>query len=69
MFIVCTYMCAWYVSFTVHMHEYIMEVENSITLTIYTSVNIFIVLGWRSEMIMVFMNILTRTIRNQDYDY
>ena len=31
-----------------------MEAENSITPTIYTSENVFIALGWHSEMIMGF---------------
>ena len=33
------------------------EAENSITLTIDSSENIFIALGWCSEMIMVFMDV------------
>ena len=34
-------------------HVRVMEAENS-TLTIYTSEDVFIALGWRSEMIMGF---------------
>ena len=35
-------------------HARVMEAENSITLTIYSSEHIFIALRWRSEMIMGF---------------
>ena len=35
-------------------HAQVMEAENSITLTIYTSENVFIALRWCSEMIMGF---------------
>jgi len=40
------YECMWYVVHIVcNVHARVMEAENSITLTIYTSENIFIVLG------------------------
>jgi len=35
-------------------HARVMEAENSITLTIYSSEHVFIALRWRSEMIMGF---------------
>ena len=35
-------------------HARVMEAENSITLTIYSSEHVFIALNWRSEMIMGF---------------
>ena len=35
-------------------HAQVMEAENSITLTIYSSERIFIALRWHSEMIMGF---------------
>ena len=35
-------------------HAQVMEAENSITLTIYTSEQVFIALGWCSVMIMGF---------------
>ena len=35
-------------------HARVMEAENSITLTIYSSKHVFIALRWRSEMIMGF---------------
>jgi len=38
-----------------------MEAENSITLTIDTSENVFIALGWQ-KWLWVFMNILTRSV-------
>jgi len=44
----------WYVSFT--MHVQVIEAENSITLAICTSTNIFIALRWHSEMILGFAN-------------
>ena len=43
-------------------HVQVVEAENSVTVTIYTSENVFIALGWQSEMIMAFINILTRTM-------
>jgi len=50
---------------TVHnVHAQEMEAENSIPLIIYSSVNIFIALGWCSENDYGFllMNILTRIV-------
>ena len=55
------YVCM-YVVIIHNAHARVMEAENSITLTIYRSENVFIALGSRSEMIMVFMNILNRTV-------
>ena len=56
------HVCVVHIVRSAHARVYVMEAENSITLTLHSSVNVFIVLGWRSEMIMVFMNIHTRTM-------
>ena len=47
-------MCTYVVHIIRNMHVRVMEAENSITLTTYTSEHVFIALGWRSEMIMGF---------------
>ena len=50
-----TYMRGTYVVRIVcNAHARVMEAENSITLTIYSSEHVFIALRWRSEMIMGF---------------
>ena len=43
-------------------HARVMEAENSITLTIYSSEHIFIALRWHSEMIMGFHEYTYRTV-------
>ena len=53
--------CTYVVRIIRNVHARVMEAENSITLTLYSSENVFIALGWHSEMIMVFMNVLIRT--------
>jgi len=47
-----------------NVHARVMEAENSITLTIYTSENVFIALGCGSEMIMGFHEC---TYQDQEY--
>ena len=49
-----------------------MEAGNSGTCIIYSSISVFIALGWHSENDygVLLMNILTRTMNtNQDYEY
>jgi len=58
------YMHTYMVGIVRNVHARVMEAENSITLIIYTSVNIFIALEWHSENDYGFllMNILTRMV-------
>ena len=53
----------WYVPFAMRMQS--NWAENSITLTLYSSVNVFIALEWRLEMIMGF----TYEYTYQDCEY
>jgi len=50
-YVLCLYICGMYHS---QCACTVMEAENAITLTTYTSGHVFIALGWRSEMIMGF---------------
>ena len=58
------YVCAYVVCIVHNAHAQVMEAENSITLTIYTSENVFIALQWCSEMIMGF-----HEYTYQDHEY
>ena len=49
-----TFVRTYVVRIVCNAHARVMEAENSITLTIYSSEHVFIALRWRSEMIMGF---------------
>ena len=44
-----TFICTYVVRIICNTHAQVMEAKNSITLTIYTSENVFIALGWCSD--------------------
>jgi len=49
-----SYVRTYVVRIVYNAHARVMEAENSITLTIYSSEHVFIALRWCSEMIMGF---------------